>query len=66
MNLYYYLDVFYTHFLCFVLSVLAKSFCKKKKTFKTGLMNSFILLLTSNVDIDGDQKSNATLSLLGS
>ena len=43
MILYYYLDVFYTHFLCFVFFVRVKSFLKKK--FKTGLMTSFILLL---------------------
>ena len=30
MTLYYYLDVFYTHFLCFVLFVRVKSYHEKK------------------------------------
>ena len=48
MTLYYYLDAFYTHFLCFVLFVRVKSYHEKKnKKFKTGLMTSFTLLLGS-------------------
>ena len=36
MTLYYYLDAFYTHFLCFVLFVRVKSYHEKKnKKFKT-------------------------------
>ena len=47
MTLYYYLDVFYTHFLFCAFLYLWNLFVKNKnKKFKTGLMTSFILLLS--------------------
>ena len=41
MTFYYYLDAFYTHFLCFVLFVRVKSYHEKKtfKTFKKNVQN---------------------------
>ena len=52
MTLYYYLDVFYTHFLCFVRFCTCEILLQKKKInkkFKTDLMTSFILLLKCTV-----------------
>ena len=52
MTLYYYLHVFYTHFLCFVLFCTCEFFfVKETKKFKTDLMTSFILLLTLHGEI---------------